>query len=148
MKLKLLAIVILVVVGVGAAYVAIGGLPTSAASTTRYLTGTATMGNVSDDVAATGTVATTASYGLAFGSPAHLASSSSSSSDASGGSTTWTVKDLKVAVGDTVKAGQTLAVADTGDLQRQLVNANNSLGNAKLLMMTEPTGSWNASSGS
>ena len=54
MKLKLLAIVILVVVGVGAAYVAIGGLPTSAASTTRYLTGTATMGNVSDDVAATG----------------------------------------------------------------------------------------------
>lgn len=137
MKLKLLAIVMLVVVGVGAAYVALGGLPTSAASTTRYLTGTASTGNVSDDVAATGTVATTTSYGLAFGSPAHLASSSSSSSSSgSGGSTTWTVKELTAAVGDKVKADQILAVADVGDLQRQLTNANTTLANAKLQQQT------------
>src|SRR6185437_9358948 len=140
MKLKLLAIAVLVVVGVGAAYVAIGGLPTSAASTTRYLTGTASTGNVSDDVAATGTVATTASYGLAFGSPAHLASadsSSSSSYSSSGGSSTaWTVTDVKVAVGDRVKAGQSLASASPADLRRQLANADATLGNAKLQQQT------------
>ena len=133
MKLKILAIVVLAAVGIGAAFIALGGgLPNTAASTTRYLTGAATTGDVSDDVAATGTVATTVSYGLAFGSAAHLASTDASSSNGSGSSTTWIVKDLKVAVGDTVKAGQTLAVADTGDLQRQLTNANNSLGSAKL----------------
>jgi len=140
MKLKLLAIAVLVVVGVGAAYVAVGGLPTNAASTTRYLTGTAATGNVSDDVAATGTVATTASYGLAFGSPAHLASadsSSSSSSSSSGGSSTaWTVTDVKVAVGDRVKAGQSLASASPADLRRQLANADATLGNAKLQQQT------------
>jgi len=139
MKLKLLAIAVLVVVGVGAAYVAIGGLPTSAASTTRYLTGTASTGNVSDDVAATGTVATTASYGLAFGSPAHLASadsSSSSSSGSGGSSTTWNVTDVKVAVGDRVKAGQSLASASPADLKRQLANADATLGNARLQQQT------------
>ena len=69
MKLKIFAIVALAAVGVGAAFVAVGGLPASAASTTQYLTGPATTGDVADDVAATGTVATSASYGLSFGTP-------------------------------------------------------------------------------
>ena len=73
MKLKILAIVALAAVGVGAAFVAVGGLPASAESKTQYLTGAAATGDVTDDVAATGTVATSASYGLAFGTPAHLA---------------------------------------------------------------------------
>ena len=139
MKLKLLAIVMLVVVGVGAAYVALGGLPTSAASTTRYLTGTAATGNVSDDVAATGTVATTDSYGLQFGAVPHLAAStdsSSSSSSSGGSSTTWTVTDVKVAVGDRVKAGQSLASASPADLARQLANADAALGSARLQQKT------------
>ena len=46
MKLKILAIVALAAVGVGAAFVAVGGLPASAASTTQYLTGAATTGDV------------------------------------------------------------------------------------------------------
>ena len=54
MKLKILAIVALAAVGVGAAFVAVGGLPASAASKTQYLTGAATTGDVADDVAATG----------------------------------------------------------------------------------------------
>ena len=55
MKLKILAIVALAVVGVGAAFVALGGgLPTTAASTTKYLTSAATTGDVTDEVAATG----------------------------------------------------------------------------------------------
>ena len=127
MKLKILAIVALAAVGVGAAFVAVGGLPASAASKTQYLTGAAATGDVADDVAATGTVATSASYGLAFGTPAHLASS-----DAAAGSTTWTVNDLKVAVGDTVKKGAVLATADTTDLKRQLAAANTAVDTAKI----------------
>jgi macrolide-specific efflux system membrane fusion protein len=127
MKLKIFAIVALAAVGVGAAFVAVGGLPASAASKTQYLTGAAATGDVADDVAATGTVATSASYGLAFGTPAHLASA-----DAAAGSTTWTVKDLKVAVGDTVKKGAVLATADTTDLKRQLAAANTAVDTAKI----------------
>ena len=127
MKLKILAIVALAAVGVGAAFVAVGGLPASAASKTQYLTGAATTGDVADDVAATGTVATSASYGLAFGTPAHLAGA-----DAAAGSTTWTVTDLKVAVGDTVKKGDVLATADTTDLKRQLAAANTAVDTAKI----------------
>jgi RND family efflux transporter MFP subunit len=127
MKLKIFAIVALAAVGVGAAFVAVGGLPASAASKTQYLTGAATTGDVADDVAATGTVATSASYGLAFGTPAHLASS-----PAAAGSTTWTVTDLKAAVGDTVKKGAILATADTADLKRQLAAANTAVDTARI----------------
>ena len=127
MKLKILAIVVLAAVGVGAAFVAVGGLPASAASTPQYLTGAATIGDVADDVAATGTVATSASYGLAFGTPAHLAGG-----DAPAGSTTWTVTDLKVAAGDTVKKGDILATADTTDLKRQLSAANAAVDTARI----------------
>ena len=128
MKLKILAIVALAAVGVGAAFVAVGGLPASAASKTQYLTGAATTGDVADDVAATGTVATSASYGLAFGTPAHLASADAPAA----GSTTWTVSDLKAAVGDTVKKGAVLASADTTDLKRQLTAANTAVDTAKI----------------
>jgi macrolide-specific efflux system membrane fusion protein len=134
MKLKIFAIVALAAVGVGAAFVAVGGLPASAASKTQYLTGAATTGDVADDVAATGTVATSVSYGLAFGTPAHLASA-----DAAAGSTTWTVTDLKVAVGDTVKKGAVLATADTTDLKRQLTAANTAVSTAKIQLSLAKT---------
>ena len=127
MKLKILAIVVLAAVGVGAAFVAVGGLPASAADTSEYLTGAATTGDVADEVAATGTVATSASYGLAFGAPAHLAGD-----DAAAGATTWPVTDVKVAVGDTVKKGDVLATADTTDLKRQLAAANTAVDTARI----------------
>jgi macrolide-specific efflux system membrane fusion protein len=129
MKLKILAIVALAIVGVGAIFVAAGGLPTSAASATQYLTGAVTTGDVTDDVAATGTVAASASYGVAFGTPAHLAGATATSAS---GSTTWTVTDVKVKVGDTVKAGQVLATADTADLKRQLADATTAIDTAKI----------------
>jgi macrolide-specific efflux system membrane fusion protein len=119
MRLKILAIVALAVVGVGAAFVAVGGLPASAASTPDYLTSAATTGNVTDDVAATGALATTTSYGLSFGSAPHLAGASSGAT----GSTTWTASKVDVKVGDTVKKGAVLAVASTTDLKRQLADA-------------------------
>jgi RND family efflux transporter MFP subunit len=130
MRLKILAIVALGAVGVGAAFVALGGLPASAASSTRYLTGVVATGDVTDDVAATGTIATTASYGLSFGSPAHLAGAASSTA-----STSWTVEDVKVAVGDKVKAGNTLATASTTDLERDLANARATLNSAKIQLV-------------
>ena len=139
MKLKILAILALAAVGVGAAFVAMGGLPASAASKTQYLTGAATTGDISDDVAATGTVASTAAYGVSFGSPAHLAAattSTSSSTSSASGSTTWTVTSLKVKVGDAVKKGQLLATADATDLKRQLTDATNAVTTAKLQRAT------------
>jgi membrane fusion protein, macrolide-specific efflux system len=121
MKLKLLLILVLVVAGAGAIFVSLGGLSASAAST-RYLTSAAAVGDVSNDVAATGAIAPVASYGLAFGSPAHLAGDSSSSAAASS-SETWTVKSVAVAVGDKVTKGEKLAVAATDDLEHQLTAA-------------------------
>jgi macrolide-specific efflux system membrane fusion protein len=129
MKLKIVAIVALAIVGVGAIFVAAGGLPTGAALATQYLTGTVTTGDVTNDVAATGTVAASASYGVAFGTAAHLAGATTASA---GGSTTWTVTDLKVAVGDTVTAGEVLATADTADLKQQLNDAAVAIDTAKI----------------
>jgi macrolide-specific efflux system membrane fusion protein len=129
MKLKILAIVALAAVGLGAAYMTLGGLPATAASTTQYLTGAVTTGDVTDDVAATGTVATSASYGLSFGSPAHLAGATAAST---GGSTTWTATDVKVKVGDTVKKGDVLATADTAELHRQYDDATIALSSANI----------------
>ena len=125
MRLKILAIVALAAVGIGAAFMAVGRLPTSAASTTQYLSGAVTTGDVTDDVAATGTVSATVSYGLAFGTPAHLAGAATN-----GGSTTWTATDVKVAIGDTVKKGDVLATADTSELARQYADAGASLNSA------------------
>ena len=136
MKLKILAIVALVVVGIGAVVVAAGGLPSSAAASTRYLTGTVQTGDVTDQVAATGTVATSASYGLAFGSSAHLASDPAA---AANGSTTWTVTEVKPKVGDTVKKGDVLAKADTADLKRQLADATTAVDTAKISLRAAKT---------
>lgn len=127
MKLKLLAIVGLAAVGIGAAFIAMGGVPASPATTSQFLTGAVTTGDVTDDVAATGTVATTASYGVAFGAPAHLAGAA-----ATAGSTTWSVTAVKVKVGDTVKARDVLATADTTDLKRQFTAATAALSTAKI----------------
>ena len=92
MKLKLFAILALIVAGGGAIFVSLGGLPTSAASSTTYLTSAAVVGNISNDIAATGTIAASTRYGLAFGSAAQMLTSTtttaSSTSSSTGSSTT------------------------------------------------------------
>jgi RND family efflux transporter MFP subunit len=122
MKLKVLALVVLLAVGAGAVFVAIGGIASANGDQARYLTATVTRGTVSEDVTSTGTVAASASYGLAFGSTAQPVTSSSSSSS-SGGSSTWHVDSLSVKVGDAVKRDQVLAKAATAALQAQLDQA-------------------------
>src|SRR4029078_10831387 len=112
MRLKLALIPVLVVAGAGAVFVSMGGL-TARAATTTYLTANAATADVSDDVAATGAVESTADYGLAFGSPAHLVDASASSSSSGGSTATWTVKTVDVGLGAPVKKGQKLGARAT-----------------------------------
>ena len=136
MKLKILAVVVLGAVGVGAAFIAMGGIPTSTASTTQYLTSAATTGDVTDDVAATGALEAQSSYGLVFGSDPYLVTATAT---APSSTTTWPVKDVKVKVGDTVAKDAVLASADTADLKRNLANATNSLKSAQVSLRAAKT---------
>ncbi len=128
MKLKILAVVLLGAVGIGAAVYAMGGLSVNAAAATRYLTSAAATGDVTDEVAATGSVAAATTYGLAFGTAAHL--SGATTSDA--GTATWTVKEVTAKVGDAVKAGTVLATSTSADLARQLGEATASWRSARI----------------
>jgi multidrug efflux pump subunit AcrA (membrane-fusion protein) len=120
MKLKLFLILVLVVAGGGAIFVSMGGLAGNDGATT-YLTSEATVGDVTDDVAATGAIETVASYGLRFGSAAHLVDNGSSAQAGTGG--TWPVESVDVAVGDAVTQGDLLATASATDLQSELSGA-------------------------
>ncbi len=120
MKLKLLALVVLVAVGVGALAVTFGGLGANAAASTEYLTSPATVGDVTDDVAATGTLAPAESYGILFGADPYLVGDDDQGPTAEG---TWPVTEVTAKVGDTVAEGDTLATADTADLKTDLGRA-------------------------
>lgn len=120
MKLKLVVLVVLVAVGVGALAVAFGGLGANAAASTEYLTSPATVGDVTDDVAATGTLAAAESYGLLFGGDPYLVGDDDSAPTTEG---TWPVTEVTVKVGDTVAEGDTLATAATADLETDLARA-------------------------
>jgi RND family efflux transporter MFP subunit len=131
MKLKVLALLVLLAVGVGAVVFAMGGIAAASGDQPRYLTATVTRGTVTQDVTSTGTVAAATSYGLVFGSLPQLVTSSSSSSSASS-STTWHVDSITVKVGDQVKAGQVLAKAGTAALSAQYDQATATWRSAKI----------------
>ncbi len=120
MKLKLVVLVVLVAVGVGALAVTFGGFGTNAAASTQYLTAAATVADVTDDVAATGTLAAAESYGLLFGADPYLVGADDSAPTSEG---TWPVTEVTAKVGDTVAAGDMLATADTSDLETDLARA-------------------------
>lgn len=128
MKLKLLAVVVLLLVGGAAVFVSLGGLPAQGVTASRYLTATAAVGDVTDAVAATGTIVPTASYALGFGADPQLLTDTTSSV----GTGTWHVTDVTAVVGKAVKKGDLLASADTADLELQLKIAANVLANATL----------------
>ena len=86
MRLKILAAVGLIVVGIAAIGVVIIGPSFGSSSAVQYITATAAVQNVTQSAAATGSLAASVTYGLAFGrDPAIAGSSSSSSSSASSG---------------------------------------------------------------
>src|SRR5262245_56710457 len=129
MKWKVLLIVVLLAGGgiaVGVSTGVLGAAPAAASS--DYLTAQAAVADVVDQVAATGAIAASASWGLTFGSAAHAASDSSGTG---AGSVTWPVTSVKVAVGDVVKNGQALAAASTSDLDAQIADANRSWKSAR-----------------
>jgi len=147
MKLKVLAIVVLLVVGGAAVFVAVGGIPRTTAAATTYLTAAAAVGDVSDDVAATGSVASAATWSLVFGDlPTTGTVSTSSSSSSNGGSTgTWTVKDVKVKVGDTVAKDQLLATATNPTLGASIDAAANDVTSTRLQYLNAKDAYDNAS---
>ncbi len=118
MRLRSLLVVLLLVVGVGAAVVAIVGPSFGASPTVDYLTTTVARRTVVKAVAATGQVVPKATYALAFGAQPRLVSGTAAAS--SSGSSTWLVTEVDVAVGDRVHKGDVLAKADTKDLEVQL----------------------------
>jgi macrolide-specific efflux system membrane fusion protein len=132
MKLRVFAIVLLVVVGAGAVAVALR--PSTASSDQgQLLTATASRRSVTADAVATGNIDFSVVYGVAFGTAPTItatagSSSSSSSAPSSGsGSTTWTVKEVRVVPGQAVAKGDVLAVADSTDLADQIAAAKTQL---------------------
>src|SRR3954454_20690204 len=129
MKTKIVAVLVLAAIGVGAIYVSLGGFPAQAASATEYLTAAAITGDVTDDVAATGTIESAESNGLVFGAAPYLVTDSSTSPQVSA---TYPVTKVDVKVGDTVKKGQVLATASTTDLEQQVATARNNVASARV----------------
>lgn len=132
MKWRWLLVLAMLVIAGGALFVAMGGIAVGGTTTNTLLTAQATRRTVTKAVAATGTVASAATYGLAFGRDAQLGASSASSGP--GASTTWPVSTVKVAVGDAVTKGETLATADTTDLQTALDKLQLSLASAQVTL--------------
>jgi macrolide-specific efflux system membrane fusion protein len=132
MKGKVFLVVALLAVGAGATAYSMGWLPTSTAASAQFLTSAASTGDVTDDVAATGTLAPEARYGLVFGSGPYLLTDDSAAPT----STTWRVTDVDVAIGDTVEEGDALATAESAGLDRDLAAANNDLLSATLGVTT------------
>ena len=129
MRRKLLALVVLAGLGVGAVAVSTGAIAAQPAAASDFLTTQAAIGDVTDEVAATGTLASATTYGLTFGSAPYLVDGDA---QAPASDTTWPVTDVKVKPGDRVTAGQILAAADTAELRRELARATADLNAAKL----------------
>ncbi len=136
MRLKVLAVVLLFAIGVGAAGFVVFGPTFGSTDGAQFITAVATREDVIASAVATGTVGPSATYGLAFGRDAVIAGSSSATDGSSGGggSTTWTVSRVDVTVGDAVTKGEVLAVADDTDakLQVSIAQANVATAQAKL----------------
>jgi membrane fusion protein, macrolide-specific efflux system len=130
MKRKLFALVVLVAIGVAAMAVTFGGFGAAAATNNQYLTTPATVGNVTDQVAATGSLAAAMTYGLVIGADPYL--SSGEEGEAPQAERNWPVTDVRVTPGDRVKAGDVLATAATADAQRDLATATADLRTANI----------------
>lgn len=118
MKVKIAATVVLIVIGIGALAFVLA--PRGQTTDATYLTAAVERGDVNDEVAATGSVATSATYGLSFGAPARLIEDDTAGPELQ---TTWPVAEVAVATGETVTKDQVLARADTTDLKLDLAIA-------------------------
>jgi macrolide-specific efflux system membrane fusion protein len=131
---KFLAIVVLVAIAGGAVAVSLGALTPASTAAENLLTATASVADVTDEVAATGTVASSAIYGVAFGAPAWVATGSEASAPDES-TVSWVVDTVDVEVGDVVQAGDPLATADTDDLEAQIADATRTAKAARLQLI-------------
>jgi multidrug efflux pump subunit AcrA (membrane-fusion protein) len=148
MKTRLAALA-LILVGVGAVALAIVGPSFAGSASSKYITSTVTVGTVSAQSVATGTVAASTVYGLKFGTTPDIVSSSATTSG-TGGSTsssnsstttvTWPVATVSATVGQAVKKGDALAVADGSTAQLQLATAQSTLATAQAKLATDKGG--------
>jgi RND family efflux transporter MFP subunit len=120
MRWKLLAIVALLAGGSLAVAASLGAFGASASAASTYLTAQAAVADVVDEVAATGSVSPTTTYGLAFGAAPRVVVGSAAAGQSS---VAWPVSEVDVKVGDRVTKGQKLATAATTDLQAQISDA-------------------------
>ncbi|HJP89447.1 MAG TPA: efflux RND transporter periplasmic adaptor subunit [Candidatus Limnocylindrales bacterium] len=137
MRLKVVAIVVLLVVAGGAVLASLGVFKPAESSATTLLTTPASVQDVTDEIAATGTIQAVSKYFLAFGQDAVTVDGDSTedgsqSGDATAASVTWPVATLTVKVGDRVTKGQTLATANTKDLEAKIADASRSAKSAAL----------------
>jgi macrolide-specific efflux system membrane fusion protein len=121
--LRIVLVVVLLAVGVGAVGLVVTRGSAGANQSSQYLTTAVARRDVVDSAVANGSVASALSYAMVFGSAAIPLVGSATNSGGSGGSGTWRVTSVKVAVGDTVTKGQVLATADAADLRAQLATA-------------------------
>ena len=128
MKLKLAAVAVLAVVGVGALLYSVGVIGVSAAPAAEYITTPATRGDVTQDIAATGSLEPASRTGLAFGVDPFLVTDEGGPESPA----TYRVTSVDVTVGDRVAAGDVLATADTSDLERDLEVTTNDLLSARI----------------
>jgi multidrug efflux pump subunit AcrA (membrane-fusion protein) len=145
MRIRIIAAVLLIAVGIGAVAFTMFPPGSSSSSATKYVTTAATRTDVVKSVVATGTVGPVELYALAFGSlpvATSSASSSSSSAASSSGSTsvTWKVLTATATVGQVVKSGDALATADPSDAQLALTVAQASLAAAQAKLSADQAG--------
>jgi len=144
MRWKTLGAALLLVVGIGAAGLAVIGPDLGGTTATQYLTSQAAVTDVVEQVAATGTVEAATTYSLAFGSAPTVASSSTSTTSGStggaGGSSAWTVETVSATAGQAVKAGDILATADAATAELDVVVAAANLASAKARLAGDQAG--------
>ncbi len=154
MKWKVAAVVLLLAVGLGTAGFVVLAPGGNARAQSQYLTAAVSRGNVTQQVVATGSVRSAATYNLAFGSDPVLSTSTSSSSSSSsasssnaassntgnGSSSSWLVTKVNVAVGDRVANGDVLATANTASAKAALDVAKANLAVAKAKLSVDKAG--------
>lgn len=137
MRLKVVAIVVLLAVAGGAVVASLGVFTPQASNASTLLTTAAAVQDVSDEIAATGTVEAVSKYFLGFGRNPVVVDGASTEDGSQGGDTlassvTWPVATVTAKIGDRVTKGQTLATADATDLDVQIAEANRAAKSAAL----------------
>ena len=149
MRLKLFALIGLLVIAGGAVFVAIGGLGAPATSASTLLTTAAAVSDVTDEIAATGTVQAASQYALAFGVGPTVADGASESvvapTDPVANGVEWLVDEVKVVAGDHVMKGDVLSTASTADLEAQIAEASRAAKSAALQLKQATDDRANAS---